>query len=552
MLKKIKREEIISAIVFCLGFMFFLFFNLADTGIAYDRIWTFHMTQKIAMGYTPYSEINIIITPLFYQFGALLFNITGQANFFTYSVYGGIIGGFVMLLSYKIIREFTKNKKLAIVTVCLFMELFKTLYETSYNILLFALVLGVVYFEIRKEKTDKKTKYNVWLGVLIGLCAATKHTVGGIVLLTSMLFPIIKKVYLKEEAVCLKEIKNKVVGVMLVAIPYFVWLILAGNLKDFIDLAILGMFDFAEKNTSGSFFSLLSLVGASTCFASVLVFDAYKKKNVMQKEFLILAIYTIATMTYCIPLFNFYHVLISQSLAMLLSFAIVLKLTESFGGKNAHKNILLILLLIYILLKVVITLSTPESQVSELHRWDNLYKIQNAVYVVSLFTVIILALSKKNKSAMMTIAIAFIGLPICCNACKWEMNLKENTENYIYEYAPIGVSNEEAKQIVEVNKYIVEKEQEGYKVLILDIDASKYMVPLHRNNYKFDLLLNGNLGFNGEERILEELENMQNLLILRQRPEDETIQIQQVEAVDKFIEENYEKIGEVGSMEIFN
>ncbi len=510
------------------------------------------MTQKIAMGYTPYSEINIIITPLFYQLGALLFNITGQANFFMYSVYGGIIGGFITLLCYKIIKEFTKNKSLAIVAVCLFMELFITLYETSYNILLFALILGVVYLEIRKEKKNKKTKYNIWIGVLAGLCAATKHTVGGMVLITTILFPIIKKFYLKEENTCLKEIKSKTLGILVVAIPYFVWLLLAGNLKDFIDLAILGMFDFAEKNTSGSFFSLFSLVGVSVCFTAILIFDAYKKKNKVEKELLILAMYALVTMTYAIPLFNFYHVFISQSLAMLLAFAVFLKIMAEINPKNMQKSTLLILMLVYILLKVVIILATPVSDIDTISRWTSFAKIRNIIYVISLFLVIVLALCGKTKTSMMLIVTMFTGLQVIFNMYVWKTNVAENSENYIYEYASIGVQNEETKDILEVNNYILEKEKEGYKVLILDIDASKYMVPLHRNNYKFDLLLNGNLGFNGEERILEELENMQNLLILRQRPEDETVEIQQIEAIDKFIEENYEKIGEIGKLEIYN
>lgn len=552
MLKKIKKEELIACIMFCLGFLVFLSYNLADNAISYDRIWTFHMTQKIAMGYTPYSEINIIITPLFYQLGALLFNITGQANFFMYSVYGGIIGGFIMLLCYKIIKEFTENKSLAIVVVCSYMELFITLYETSYNTLLFALVLGVVYLEIRKEKKNKKTKYNIWIGVLAGLCAATKHTVGGVVLIATILFPIIKKVYLKEEKVCLKEVKNKILGILIVAVPYFVWLLLAGNLKDFIDLAILGMFDFAEKNTSGSFFSLFSLVGAVVCFSAILIFDAYKKKNKVEKELLILSIYAIATMSYSVPLFNFYHVFISQSLAMLLAFVVFIKIMAKINPKNMQKSTLLILLLVYILLRVVIILSMPASDSTVTSRWTDFAKLRNVIYVISLFVVIALALYGKTKASMMLVVTMFVGLPVIFNMYVWKTNVTENGKNYIYEYASIGVQNEEIKDILEVNSYILEKEQEGYKVLILDIDASKYMVPLHRNNYKFDLLLNGNLGFDGEERILEELENMQNLLILRQRPEDETIQIQQVEAIDKFVEENYEKIGEIGKLEIYN
>ena len=59
MLKKINKNEIFQSLIFVIGFMVFLFYNLATNNLSYDRMWTFHMTQKIAMGEIPYSEINI-------------------------------------------------------------------------------------------------------------------------------------------------------------------------------------------------------------------------------------------------------------------------------------------------------------------------------------------------------------------------------------------------------------------------------------------------------------------------------------------------------------
>ena len=108
------------------------------------------------------------------------------------------------------------------------------------------------------------------------------------------------------------------------------------------------------------------------------------------------------------------------------------------------------------------------------------------------------------------------------------------------------------KDIVEINKYIKQMEAEGYNVYVLDVIASKYMIPLHRNNYKFDLMLNGNLGYNGEKTLIEEINEIENIIILRQKPEVETIKLQQPEAIDKFIEENYIKIGEINDLEIYN
>lgn len=549
MLKKIKKEEIISSVIFCLGFLLFLSYNLADNNITYDRIWTFHMTQKIAMGEIPYAEINMIITPLFYQLGALLFNATGQANLFMYSIYGGIIGAFIMLMCYKVIKEITSNEFMSIVGTCLMTEIFTIIYETNYNGLLLGLILSVVLCEIRKEKSNQKKKYNILIGILVGLCAATKHTVGGVTLLISLFFPIVKALYLEEKK-WLKEIGNKLIGIAIVGIPYFLWLLIAGNLKDFIDLAILGMFDFAEKNTAGTFFNAFFLMGVSAVVASIMIFDTYKKNNAINKEWLIIALYAIGAMVYSVPLFNFFHVFISNIIPMIIILCLVINL-----GKNKTKNTFLISLLAYTVFKIVIFVSTP--QISNLEtevqsRWSDLVLIRNYLYCIFMFLIVILTLFNKIKTAAFCTALVFIIMPIVLNMYMWKTNVEENNQYYVYEYSCIGVENEVLKDVQEINKYILEKEEEGYKVLILDIDASKYMVPLHRNNYKYDLLLNGNLGFDGEKKVIAEISKIENILILRQKTENELENMQQPKNIDTFIEKNYTYIGEINDLEIYN
>lgn len=508
------------------------------------------MTQKVAMGELPYTEINMIITPLFYQLGALLFNITGQANLFMYSVYGGLIGAFVMLMFYKVIKEITANSFMSIVATCFMTEIISIIYETNYNGLLLGLILSVILLEIRKEKAFNKKKYNIFIGILVGLCAAIKHTVGGVTLLTTLVFPVVKALSLEEKNTWLKEIGNKFIGIAIVGIPYFLWLLVAGNLTDFIDLTILGMFDFAEKNTVGTFFNVFFLMGASAVFASIMLFDTYKKNNATGKEWLIIALYAIAAMTYSVPLFNFYHVFISNVIPMIIILCLVINLS-----KDKKKNTFIIILAAYTLFKILTFISMPritDSNAEVYTRWGGLQVMQNYLYCFFVFLIVIFALFDKVKVAAISVILAFVVAPIGFNLYVWQTNVEENNKYYVYEYSCIGVENEVLKDIHEIDKYILEKEKEGYKVLILDIDASKYMVPLHRNNYKYDLLLNGNLGFNGEKRVIAEISELENLLILKQKPEKETEKIQQPKNIDTFIEENYKYIGEINDLEIYN
>ncbi|MBO5178755.1 MAG: glycosyltransferase family 39 protein [Clostridia bacterium] len=286
MLKKINKNEIFVSLIFIIGFSIFLFWNLSNNIVAYDRMWTFHMTQKIAMGELPYSEINIIITPFFYQLGAVLFNLFGRADFVAYSVYAGIIGGFLSLISYKLIEEVTQKESMSFFASLFCIFILSTFAETNYNTLLLFFILWAMYLEIKKEKSDRKQIYNILLGIALGLCAATKHTVGGVVLITSIIISLLKKCILKENV--LKEIAYKILGVCVVGIPYLVWLIFNGILDEFLDLAIFGMLDFAEKNTSGSFFNCVFFVNIVVIYSTFLIFNYFKENGEKNKSWLIM------------------------------------------------------------------------------------------------------------------------------------------------------------------------------------------------------------------------------------------------------------------------
>ncbi|MBR4111098.1 MAG: hypothetical protein IKK43_05375 [Clostridia bacterium] len=547
MLKKINKNEIFQSLIFVIGFMVFLFYNLATNNLSYDRMWTFHMTQKIAMGEIPYSEINIIITPLFYQLGALLFKLLGRMNFVVYAIYDGFVGGFLSLLGYKIIREITNKDSISFFASLFFVSIISSFIETNYNTLLMVWILTAMLLEIKKEKNAKKKKYNILLGFFLGLCAATKHTVGGIVLIASLCITILKKIIFKEKI--LNELSCKLLGIGLVGVPYLIWLITTGALHDFVNLAILGMFDFAEKNTSGNFFNSTFFVNIIVIYSTILLFNYYKEDGEKNIQWLIMGIYAIATMSYAIPILNFYHIAITVIIPTLILMCFAIKFL-----KSSTKISMLLIMCVYMIVKVLfLILFSGVQQTGEdlVNRWETLQICANAMISVLIMAGVLFVLFDKQVPAVISV-LCILLLPVCANLYIWKTNIEENGKYYIPEYSCIGLRNEEIQDILEINKFILDKEKEGYNVYILDIIASKYMIPLHRNNYKFDLILNGNLGYNGQENLIKEISSIENILILRQKPELETINLQQPEEIDKYIEENYKKIGEINNLEIYN
>lgn len=234
---------------------------------------------------------------------------------------------------------------------------------------------------------------------------------------------------------------------------------------------------------------------------------------------------------------------------MIIIISFIIKLCKK-SPENAMLYIIAVLAAVKILFSMLYSTSIQHIE-KNVDSWERL-KLYKEMIVSILIILTVFSLLFKKKTLAMTLILITLLINVFTNFYMWQINVERNCINYIPEYSCIGVSKEEIEDIIEVNKYILQKEKEGYNVRVLDIIASKYMIPLHRNNYKFDLMLDGNLGYNGEEKLIEEIKSIENILILRQKPEIETIKIQQPEKIDKFIEKTYKKLGELNNLEIFN
>ena len=94
-----KNKRIVESIIVFLFFsVIVILFNLNSKAFNYDKIWVFHMMQKIANGDLIYTEMNVITGPLFYLVGGAVFKIFG-ASFVVYDIFSGISYGVFAILS---------------------------------------------------------------------------------------------------------------------------------------------------------------------------------------------------------------------------------------------------------------------------------------------------------------------------------------------------------------------------------------------------------------------------------------------------------------------
>ena len=70
------------------------------------------------------------------------------------------------------------------------------------------------------------------------------------------------------------------------------------------------------------------------------------------------------------------------------------------------------------------------------------------------------------------------------------------------------------KRINEVDEFIIANKENGKNVYVLDAEAAIYYIPLNMYNKDYDMFLKGNLGADGEERIIKRIQSEENAVYL--------------------------------------
>lgn len=114
-----------------------------------------------------------------------------------------------------------------------------------------------------------------------------------------------------------------------------------------------------------------------------------------------------------------------------------------------------------------------------------------------------------------------------------------------YKYLPIDKALEEHINIID--KYILNAEKD---TKILDATAAIYMIPINKYNKNYDMLLKGNLGENGEEKLKQEIKNSKNTRYLVLKDGFNKNWQTPLDAIE-YVKENKNKIGEIEIFDIY-
>lgn len=477
----------ILIIVFCI--YSFIFTTPIFTN---DELWNFQNLFKFHNGYVLYEDINAITPPIFYYLGYIVLSIF-SFTIVGFRVYNLITYGAFIFTIAKIFKALKVSDKLIPVYLSIIL-----LFLTQ-NIIAGAnyTVLAVLFFMIGMYLYISK-KSNNWLqGLLIFLCIFTKQNVGFFYTLTVLIYELII-----NKKFDFKYIKNQFIKFFTFLVPtsaIFLHLYLSGSLKGFFNYCIGSLFEFGNSNFVFTVPPYLLII----VFINILLYILTrvlkcKFENSIDNDFFknttTLFVFLLGVIPITYPILNSTHFLyvIPFALIMIFYFLDALMLKELFDGENLKYIINLIVFAIILLIT-----------------------IRN-------FTILII--NKENYHYY---------------------NDTSSPYNLLYIENNLYLKNEEIK------KFIIEQENLGNRVKILSYEAALPMIELKNSNGKYDMFLSGNLGYDGINKSINEIENCKNTIYLIVTNEEDMF-YQEPLSVRNYIIENLNYIGTICNYSIYS
>ena len=478
-----KKKKIINILtqfsIFALSLVLFLVARLANPATDLDEVWNYTTANAFAMGLIPYKQVSMITTPLLPMINSVFFKVVFN-GIMTYRVVMGIVFALIVLFIYLIIKELSNKKLLSYICAFFIGTLLIKKFLLDYNYLFLLISLVIAFLEIRDIKKNENFNFNhnLCVGVLTGLAFFTKQTIG-LLLIFVMVFEVF--IYMKKSGFNLKFDKFikligiRILGMMVPIIIFLIYLGITGAFNDFINYAIKGVREFSNNvpyyrlfDSNDKVVLIISRLFIIVYIPLFITFILESIKNKKLKDELIniyvLAFCSIPVIAIIYPISDDFHLMVASFFALIIIaylLILVLKKIDSFIKIDVfYKKLLLIGILVVIVL-------------------------------ISFKNVII----ERN------------------------INVKENVLVPFKHYEGIYVPEYLSKRISDVTDKVQSYSNSGRESIIVDAEAAIYDIVLNRYKKNYDMLLIGNIGENGVEKIINEIKDSHNVYYFVKNPQ---------------------------------
>jgi len=445
-----------------------------------DELWNFQFVYKMYNGFTIYKDATVVTTPLFFMIGNILFHIFG-ATINVFRLYNVFTYLLVYLLIFFIFRKLDINKNLA------FLYLVSILTQT-YGIIgggtsYNALCIAFILLGILVHlNCYNQKRYNLYQGIIIFLIFFTKQSIGVFYAFGIVLFELVDKKFSKEFFV--NQFK-KFFCFLFPTILFCLFMYINGYFFDFVNYAFGGLLEFAHSNSSMHnriFIFVFILVCICTLFIKTRKFLSEDQK----RKTTFLFIMGMCASLINLPLMNLAHMSYSY-LVIYLSFFYILDITliKHIVNTDKHYNYCNLCSFIILILTLLYIFSQTYASLLHLNKFEKTHPFYNAPF-----------------------------------------------------------SDRTIDGINVLTKYIERKNKYGFNVIIIAPDSGYIMIPLKQSNGAFDLVLRGNLGYKGVEKLIEQIEATKNTEFLMYTDDDKVFW-QEPEEIREYIINNLDKQGEI-------
>ena len=477
------KKKIINILIqfsiFALSLVLFLVARLTAPATDLDEVWNYNTANAFAMGLIPYKQVSMITTPLLPMINSIFLKIVFN-GIITYRVVMGIVFALIVLFIYLIIKELSNKKLLSYICVFFIGTLLINKFLLDYNYLFLLIVLMIAFLEVRDLKKNENFNFNhnLCVGLLTGLAFLTKQTIG-ILLIFIMIFEVF--IYMKKIGFDLKITKFiKLIGVrifgMIIPITMFlIYLGANGTFNDFINYAIKGVREFSNSipyyrllNSTDYKIAIISrlfiIVNGSLFITFILECVKNKKMKDGLINIYILAICSIPVIAIIYPISDDFHLMVASVFALIIIAYLLILVLKKIGG----------------FIKI-----------------DIFYK---KLLLIGILFIIIL--------------ISFKNLIIERN-----INIKENVLVPFKHYEGIYVPKYLSNRISDVTDKVRLYSNSGRESIIIDAEAAIYDIVLNKYKKNYDMLLIGNIGERGVEKIINEIKDSHNVYYFVKNPQ---------------------------------
>lgn len=223
---------------------------------------------------------------------------------------------------------------------------------------------------------------------------------------------------------------------------------------------------------------------------------------------------------------------------------------KSLEEKEWFKNITL--LLIYSIITIVVIVPIADK---------NHFAIGSMCSIIAFIYLIYVILSKMTKNDIKIkkiisiyfkiVAKLLLGVAMCYSIYLFIGYTKNpDIRTDIKHFKNIPIEDFLYNRTVEIGSFIEDRKTEGKTVYILELSSAIYTIPIDEYNKNYDMFNLGNFGGKGTDGIIEDIENTPNLVLLVKKREY-AMNWQHPKIVTDYVEERFEKVGEISIFNIY-